>query len=150
MTYFPSGEAKFAELLCQLEKAKQYIFLEYFIIDEGLMWGRVLEVLARKAAEGVHVSGDVRRHLREFTTLPRDYPKRLERLGIACKGFLAADALVSTHYNYRDHRKVLVIDGKVGFTGGVNLADEVHQPCGEVRPLERCRCHAGGARRSAL
>ena len=55
VTYFPSGEAKFAELLCQLEKAKQYIFLEYFIIDEGLMWGRVLEVLARKAAEGVHV-----------------------------------------------------------------------------------------------
>ena len=123
VTYFPSGEAKFAELLCQLEKAKQYIFLEYFIIDEGLMWGRVLEVLARKAAEGVHVrvmyDGTC-----EFTTLPRDYPKRLERLGIACKVFSPLMPFVSTHYNYRDHRKVLVIDGKVGFTGGVNLADE--------------------------
>lgn len=121
--YFPSGEAKFAELLCQLEKAEQYIFLEYFIIDEGLMWGRVLEVLARKAAEGVHVrvmyDGTC-----EFTTLPRDYPKRLERLGIACKVFSPLMPFVSTHYNYRDHRKVLVIDGKVGFTGGVNLADE--------------------------
>ena len=123
VTYFPSGEAKFAELLRQLEKAKQYIFLEYFIIDEGLMWGRVLEVLARKAAEGVHVrvmyDGTC-----EFTTLPRDYPKRLERLGIACKVFSPLMPFVSTHYNYRDHRKVLVIDGKVGFTGGVNLADE--------------------------
>ena len=123
MTYFPSGEAKFAELLHQLEKAEQYIFLEYFIIDEGLMWGRVLEVLARKAAEGVHVrvmyDGTC-----EFSTLPRDYPKRLEQLGIACKVFSPLMPFVSTHYNYRDHRKVLVIDGKVGFTGGVNLADE--------------------------
>ena len=123
VTYFPSGEAKFAELLRQLEKAKQYIFLEYFIIDEGLMWGRVLEVLARKAAEGVHVrvmyDGTC-----EFTTLPRDYPSRLEKLGIQCRVFSPVQPFVSTHYNYRDHRKILVIDGKVGFTGGVNLADE--------------------------
>ena len=123
VTYFPSGEAKFAELLCQLEKAEQYIFLEYFIIDEGLMWGRVLEVLARKAAEGVHVrvmyDGTC-----EFATLPRDYPSRLEKLGIQCQVFSPVQPFVSTHYNYRDHRKILVIDGKVGFTGGVNLADE--------------------------
>ena len=77
VTYFPGGEAKFEELLRQLEKAEKYIFLEYFIIDEGLMWGRIL-----------------------------------------------VQPFVSTHYNYRDHRKILVIDGKVGFTGGVNLADE--------------------------
>ena len=123
VTYFPGGEAKFEELLRQLEKAEKYIFLEYFIIDEGLMWGKILEVLARKAAEGVDVrvmyDGTC-----EFTTLPRDYPKRLERLGIACKVFSPLMPFVSTHYNYRDHRKVLVIDGKVGFTGGVNLADE--------------------------
>ena len=123
VTYFPGGEAKFEELLRQLEKAEKYIFLEYFIIDEGLMWGKILEVLARKAAAGVDVrvmyDGTC-----EFTTLPRDYPKRLERLGIACKVFSPLMPFVSTHYNYRDHRKVLVIDGKVGFTGGVNLADE--------------------------
>ena len=123
VTYFPGGEAKFEELLRQLEKAEKYIFLEYFIVDEGLMWGKILEVLARKAAEGVDVrvmyDGTC-----EFTTLPRDYPKRLERLGIACKVFSPLMPFVSTHYNYRDHRKVLVIDGKVGFTGGVNLADE--------------------------
>ncbi len=60
----------------------------------------------------------------EFSTLPRDYPKRLEALGIRCKVFAPVTPFVSTHYNYRDHRKILVIDGRVGFTGGVNLADE--------------------------
>ena len=123
MTYFPSGEAKFAELLRQLDTAEKYIFVEYFIIDEGLFWGRVLEILARKAAEGVDVrvmyDGTC-----EFSTLPRDYPKRLEALGIRCKVFSPVQPFVSTHYNYRDHRKILVIDGRVGFTGGVNLADE--------------------------
>lgn len=123
VTYFPGGEAKFAELLRQLEKAERYIFLEYFIIDEGLMWGRILEVLARKAAEGVDVrvmyDGTC-----EFSTLPRDYPRRLEKLGIQCRVFAPVQPFVSTHYNYRDHRKILVIDGRIGFTGGVNLADE--------------------------
>ena len=123
VTYFPGGEAKFEELLRQLEKAEKYIFLEYFIIDEGLMWGKILEVLARKAAEGVDVrvmyDGTC-----EFATLPRDYPSRLEKLGIQCQVFSPVQPFVSTHYNYRDHRKILVIDGKVGFTGGVNLADE--------------------------
>ena len=123
VTYFPSGEAKFAALLPQLESATQYIFLEYFIIDEGLMWGRILEILARKAAQGVDVrvmyDGTC-----EFSTLPRDYPRRLEELGIRCKVFAPVTPFVSTHYNYRDHRKILVIDGQVGFTGGVNLADE--------------------------
>ena len=123
VTYFPGGEAKFEELLRQLEKAEKYIFLEYFIIDEGLMWGKILEVLARKAAEGVDVrvmyDGTC-----EFTTLPRDYPSRLEKLGIQCRVFSPVQPFVSTHYNYRDHRKILVIDGRVGFTGGVNLADE--------------------------
>ena len=123
VTYFPGGEAKFAELLRQLEKAEKYIFVEYFIIDEGLMWGKILEILARKAAEGLDVrvmyDGTC-----EFSTLPRDYPKRLEKLGIRCKVFSPVMPFVSTHYNYRDHRKILVIDGRVGFTGGVNLADE--------------------------
>lgn len=123
MTYFPGGEAKFEELLRQLETAEEYIFVEYFIIDEGLMWGKILEVLARKALQGVDVrvmyDGTC-----EFATLPRDYPSRLEKLGIQCQVFSPVQPFVSTHYNYRDHRKILVIDGKVGFTGGVNLADE--------------------------
>lgn len=123
VTYFPSGEAKFAALLEQLETAEEYIFLEYFIIDEGLMWGKVLEVLARKAAAGVDVRV-IYDGTCEFSTLTSDYPKRLAALGIQCKVFSPVQPFVSTHYNYRDHRKIVSIDGRVGFTGGVNLADE--------------------------
>ena len=121
--YFPSGEDKWAEMLRQLEQAERFIFLEYFIVEEGLMWGKVLEILAQKAAAGVDVrvmyDGTC-----EFSTLPHDYPKRLRALGIHCKMFAPVAPLVSTHYNYRDHRKILVIDGHTAFTGGVNLADE--------------------------
>ncbi len=121
--YFPSGEDKFAELLKQLRKAEQFIFLEYFIIDEGIMWGEVLEILADKAKKGVEVrvmyDGTC-----EFSLLPRNYPEKLRELGINCKVFAPLTPFLSTHYNYRDHRKILVIDGRVAFTGGVNLADE--------------------------
>ncbi len=123
VTYFPLGEDKFQELLVQLEQAKHFIFLEYFIIAEGVMWGKVLEILAKKAKEGVEVrvlyDGTC-----EFSTLPHDYPKRLKKLGIQCKMFAPLTPFVSTHYNYRDHRKILVIDGHTAFNGGVNLADE--------------------------
>ena len=123
VTYFPLGEDKWEELLKQLEQARHFIFLEYFIINEGLMWGKVLEILARKAKEGVDVrvlyDGTC-----EFSTLPHDYPKRLEKLGIRCKVFAPILPFLSTHYNYRDHRKILVIDGHTAFNGGVNLADE--------------------------
>lgn len=123
VTYFPMGEKKWEEMLRQLEQARNYIFLEYFIVDEGLMWGKVLEILARKAAEGVDVrvmyDGTC-----EFTTLSHNYPQRLRELGIKCKMFAPLTPFVSTHYNYRDHRKILVIDGHTAFTGGVNLADE--------------------------
>ena len=121
--YFPQGEDKWARMLAELEKAQKFIFLEYFIIDEGVMWGRVLEILARKVREGVEVrllyDGS-----NEFYTLPHDYPQRLKKLGIQCRMFAPLTPFLSTHYNYRDHRKILVIDGRVAFTGGVNLADE--------------------------
>lgn len=123
VTYFPLGEDKFEEMLRQLESARHFIFMEYFIVDEGIMWGRILEILAKKAAEGVDVrvmyDGTC-----EFSLLPHDYPKRLKALGIRCKMFAPVSPFVSTHYNYRDHRKILVIDGHTAFNGGVNLADE--------------------------
>lgn len=123
VTYFPLGEDKFRQMLIQLEKAEHFIYLEYFIVDEGIMWGRVLEILARKAAQGV----DVRMMYDgtcEFSTLPHNYPQLLQQMGIKCKMFAPITPFVSTHYNYRDHRKILVIDGRVSFTGGINLADE--------------------------
>ncbi len=123
VTYFPLGEEKFAELLKQLRAAKYFIFMEYFIIDEGVMWGQILEILAKKASEGVEVrvmyDGTC-----EFALLPHDYPARLKALGIQCKIFSPVTPFVSTHYNYRDHRKIAVIDGHTAFNGGVNLADE--------------------------
>lgn len=110
------------------------------------MWGRILEVLARKAAQGVDVrvmyDGTC-----EFSTLPRDYPSRLEALGIQCKVFSPVTPFVSTHYNYRDHRKILVIDGQVGFTGGVNLADEYINHI-ESMAAGRTRPDAGRRRRA--
>lgn len=122
-TYFSSGESQWEAILAELEKAETYIFLEYFIVEEGTMWGKILEILTQKAANGVDVrliyDGTC-----EFTTLPHSYPKQLKALGIATKMFAPVTPFASTHYNYRDHRKILVIDGKVGFTGGSNLADE--------------------------
>ena len=122
-TYFSSGETQWNAILEELKKAKKFIFLEYFIVEEGVMWGTILEILAQKAAEGVEIRF-IYDGTCEFTTLPHSYPKSLKKLGISCKMFAPASPFVSTHYNYRDHRKILVIDGKVGFTGGANLADE--------------------------
>lgn len=122
-TYLPLGEDFFAALLTALEGAEHFIFLEYFIVSEGHMWGQVLDILARKARAGVEVrvlyDGTC-----EFTTLPRTYPRLLRALGIRCQVFSPATPFLSTHYNYRDHRKIAVIDGHTAFTGGINLADE--------------------------
>ena len=121
--YFPSGSDFFERVLEDLEQAKDYIFVEYFIIAEGYMWGRILDILADKVSEGV----DVRvmyDGMCEISLLPPDYTARMNNLGIKCKEFARIYPFLSTYYNYRDHRKILVIDGKVAYTGGVNMADE--------------------------
>ncbi len=120
--YFAQGEEKFEEMLRQLEQAKEFIFLEYFIVQEGYMWQSILDVLKRKAAEGVEVrvmyDGTC-----ALTLLPYGYPKQLEKMGIRCKMFSPIRPFVSTHYNNRDHRKILIVDGVTAFTGGINIAD---------------------------
>lgn len=121
--YFPLGEDKFAAVMEELQKAESFIYMEYFIIEEGYMWGSILNILAEKAKQGV----DIRvmyDGMCEVSLLSHDYPKRMEKLGIKCKPFTPITPFVSTQYNYRDHRKILVIDGRVAFNGGVNLADE--------------------------
>ena len=123
VTYLPSGETKFAALLAELERAQSFIYMEYFILDEGYMWGRVLAILAEKAKQGV----DVRvmyDGMCDISTLSFDYPERMMQLGIRCKTFTKIRPFFSTQYNYRDHRKIVVIDGKIAFNGGINLADE--------------------------
>ena len=123
VTYFSGGEQKFEALLEELEKAEKFIFLEYFIITEGYMWGRILKILIDKVKQGVEVRV-LYDGMCEMSLLPHNYAERLQTFGINAKTFSKIHPFVSTYYNYRDHRKVLVIDGKVAFNGGVNLADE--------------------------
>ncbi|MDO4866622.1 MAG: cardiolipin synthase [Clostridia bacterium] len=122
-TFFPLGEDKFAAMLEELKKAEKFIFMEYFIIEEGFMWGSILEILVEKAKAGVDVRVMYDGML-EISTLPANYCKLLAEKGIKAKAFAPIRPVISSHYNYRDHRKILVIDGKVAFNGGVNLADE--------------------------
>ena len=123
VTYFSLGEKKFAAMLEELKKAEHFIFMEYFIIEEGYMWGKILDILIEKAAAGVEVRV-MYDGMCEMSTLPVDYWKLLKKQGIQSKPFAPILPVLSTYYNYRDHRKILVIDGKVAFNGGVNLADE--------------------------
>lgn len=121
--YFPVGEDMFASLLEDIKKAKKFIFLEYFIVQEGYMWGRILNILQQKVREGVEVRL-IYDGMCSLSLLPHNYPRKLAALGIDCKVFSPIRPVISTHYNNRDHRKILSIDGQIAYTGGVNLADE--------------------------
>lgn len=121
--YLPTGELKFQRLKEELRKAQHFIFLEYFIIEEGIMWDSILGILVAKAKAGVDVRviyDDVGCMLK----LPYRYDKKLESLGIKCCVFNPLIPILSLRLNNRDHRKIAVIDGHIGFTGGINLADE--------------------------
>lgn len=122
-TYLTPGEAKFECLMKELVKAEKYIFLEYFIISEGIMWDAVLEVLEQKVKQGV----DVRLMYDDmgcFLKLPAKYSRKLKDMGIKTVVFNPFTPILTATQNNRDHRKIAVIDGKVAFTGGINLADE--------------------------
>ncbi len=122
-TYYPEGLPYWEALLSDLEKAERFIFLEYFIIAEGRMWNAVLEILERKAKEGVEVRliyDDVGCGF----LLPKHYNERMEKKGIKCIAFNRLVPFMSLVLNNRDHRKIVVIDGKTGYTGGINMSDE--------------------------
>lgn len=121
--FLPTGEIFYENLLAELNKAEKFIFLEYFIISSGEMWDTVLEILKTKALQGV----DVRLIYDDFGTikhLEKDYPEYLKSFGIKTCVFNPFHATLDSFLNYRDHRKITIIDGNVGFTGGINLADE--------------------------
>lgn len=121
--YLPMGEIKFAHMLEELKKARHYIFLEYFIIQEGKMWDPILEILKEKAAAGLDVRV-IYDDVGCLMTLPAHYHRKLESAGIQCCVFNPFVPVLSPRLNNRDHRKICVIDGVTGFTGGINLADE--------------------------
>ena len=121
--YYSCGEEMFPDMLAELEKAEHFIFLEYFIVDQGVMFDRIVEVLEQKSKEGV----DVRLIYDDIgciNTLPPKYYKILQAKGIKCAAFNPFRPIMSVIMNNRDHRKIFVVDGKVGFTGGYNLANE--------------------------
>ena len=122
-TFFPLGDQMFKQLLEDLRSAKKFIFMEFYIIDEGLMWDSILEILIEKVKEGVEVKL-LYDDIGCMATLAGNYTKRLRKLGIDAHKFNKVIPRLTVAYNNRDHRKILVIDGQIGYTGGINLADE--------------------------
>lgn len=121
--YFSVGEENYKCLMEKLENAKHFIFMEYFIIKQGSMWSSIVEILARKAAEGV----DVRLIYDDFGCamwMPKRFLREMNELGIKAVPFNPVVPVINLRQNNRDHRKITVVDGYVGFTGGINLADE--------------------------
>ncbi len=121
--YFPSGEELWQSMLTDLEAAEHSIFVYYFIIEEGVFWNSMLDILKRKASEGVTVKV-LYDDIGCMSTLPGRYDKQLSKYGIEARIFSKLRGNADSEFNNRSHRKILVIDGKVGYTGGVNIADE--------------------------
>lgn len=121
--YFPLGENLHQRMLVDLETAEKFIYMEYFIIEEGVFWNSILEVLKKKAASGVEVKV-LYDDIGCMMTLPGDYHKTLKGYGIQATPFSRLKGNADSEFNNRSHRKITVIDGKTGYTGGVNIADE--------------------------
>ena len=121
--YYSLGDYSFDIILDELKKAEKYIFMEYFIYNHGKMWDSILEILEEKAKQGVEVRV-LYDDLGCLTTLPKDYYKVLRKKGIKSYAFNELTIFGGIVLNNRDHRKILVIDGKTAFSGGINIADE--------------------------
>lgn len=121
--YFASGEDFWQDLVEELQKAKKFIFLEYFIIERGDMWDTILAILEQKVNEGVEVRV-MYDDIGCISKIPSNYCKKLRQKGIRCVKFNKFRPLLSAVHNNRDHRKITIIDGIVGYMGGINLADE--------------------------
>lgn len=131
--FYPTGELFFDALVQELEKAEKYILMEYFIIERGVMWDTVEKILIRKAQSGVAV----KLMYDDIGSLPhieRDFYKKMRKEGIDCVRFNKFTPVMTATHNNRDHRKITVVDGRVGFLGGANLSDEyinVKHPLGQ-------------------
>lgn len=121
--YYPSGARLFDDILAELEKAKRFIFIEYFIVADGVLLNRFLNILMQKVSEGVDVR-IIYDDLGSHGTFKSKTKKQIKKAGIKLYSFNKLLPKFSALLNYRDHRKIVVIDGKVAYTGGANLADE--------------------------
>mgnify|MGYP003316051485 CR=1 FL=1 len=123
VTYFPSGEDMFGPLIEEIKKARKYIFLEYFIIGDGEMWSAIHSILLQKVKEGVDVRV-IYDDVGSMFSVDQHFYDIMNAEGIRCHVFNKVKPVLSGRSNNRDHRKICSIDGKVAFTGGINLADE--------------------------
>ena len=121
--YLNSGETYFLSLFNDLKNAKHFIFLEYFIFGEGKILDELLEILQEKVKEGLDVRV-IYDDIGSIKKLPYQFDKKLNKMGIKCIKFNKYYPFVSVVYNNRDHRKIAVIDGYIGYTGGINISDE--------------------------
>ncbi len=121
--YFPSGESVLNSMLDDLNNAKSFIFMEYFIIEDGEFWAKIHEIIVKKAKAGIDVR-IVYDDIGCMTTLPGNYFKILRKEGVSCVPFSVLRGQADSSFNNRSHRKITVIDGVIGYTGGINIADE--------------------------
>lgn len=123
--YYPTGRELFGAMLDSLKGAKKFVLMEYFILAGGKMWEQLLKLLLQKAEEGVEVK-IIYDDFGSIFSLPPHYARYLESLheNVQCLAFNKVYPIFSPSYNHRDHRKIFIVDGEVGFTGGVNIADE--------------------------
>lgn len=122
-TYFPLGEDMHRSMLEDIKRAEKFIYLEYFIIEEGVFWNSILDILKEKATAGVDVKV-LYDDIGCIAMLPGNYCNTLRSYGIGAASFSRLRGNADSEFNNRSHRKIMVIDGKVGYTGGINLADE--------------------------
>lgn len=123
INYYSLGDDVYPVMLEELKKAKKFIFIEYFIINNGTMWQEILDILKEKANSGL----DVRvlyDDMGSFAMLPSNYPKLLGKYGIKCMQFNKLSPFAGIIMNNRDHRKMMIIDGHTAFSGGINISDE--------------------------
>ncbi len=122
-SYYKTGEECFSDMIAELRKAKEFIFIEYFIIADGIMWDAIYNILKEKASFGV----DVRIIYDDcgcLGLLPKKFNKLMKKNNIKCRAFNPLRPSLAVTMNNRDHRKIMVIDGKTAFSGGINIADE--------------------------
>jgi len=122
--YYPLGELQFEDMIADLEQARRFIFMEYYIVSDGRLWERIYEVLRRKAAQGVEIRilyDDVG----SIFALPDEIKGHAEKDGIKTLAFNPVHRYVNRLYvNYRNHQKITIMDGGIAYTGGTNIADE--------------------------
>ena len=121
--YFNLGEEYFESLIKDIENAKKYILIEYYIIAKGELFNRISKVLKQKLKDGINVY-IIADEMGSLLRYPRHEMNELMELGAKIKRFNPLRFGINTYINYRDHRKIVVIDGIIAYTGGVNIADE--------------------------